>query len=73
MLLVVSPYGDHLSPKLSIRHRGKSHAAQFMDMLSIEGNPMDNLDSAFAKSRSGDSPLLDFATLLNEATSRAGI
>jgi hypothetical protein len=63
MLLVVSPYGDQpSSPKLSILHRGKTHAAQFLELLAIEGNPLDNLDCAFAKSRSGDSPPLDFAT-----------
>jgi len=58
--------------KLSTLHRGKTYAARLLELLAIEGDPRDNLDGTFAKSRTGESPLLDFATLLNEATSRAG-
>jgi hypothetical protein len=33
-----------------------------LELLAIEGDPMDNLDGAFAESRTGESPLPNFAT-----------
>ena len=63
MLLVVSPFRDQPSrSKLSTLHMGKTHAARFLELLAIEGDPMDNLDGAFAESRTGESLLLNFAT-----------
>ena len=41
---------------------GKTHAARFLELLAIEGDPMDNLDGTFAESRTGKSPLLNIAT-----------
>jgi hypothetical protein len=43
-------------------HRGKTYAERLLELLAIEGDPTDNLDGAFAKSRTGESPLLNFAT-----------
>jgi len=63
MLLVVSPFPDQPSwSKLSTLHKGKTYAARFLELLAIEGDPMDNLDGAFAESRTGESPLPNFAT-----------
>jgi len=63
MLLVVSPL--RLEPEQSnpsARHMEKMDAARFLELLAIEGDPMDNLDGAFAESRTGESPLPNFAT-----------
>jgi hypothetical protein len=63
MLFVVSRCGDQPSwPKLSTLHRRKTYAVRLLELLAIAGDPMDNLDGAFAKSRTSESPLLDFAT-----------
>jgi hypothetical protein len=63
MLFVVSRYDDQPSwPKLSTLERGKTYAVRLLELLAIEGDPMNSRDSAFAKLRAGELRFPSFAT-----------